>query len=189
MAHRRIGQVLVDMGFVSDEQLELLMDEQQQHPGQLLGQVALDIGLLNEEQLAQALAEQLSLQAVSVTDLTIAKDVLSLVTEPMAQMYRIIPIEFDGSTLTIATATPQNLSIQDELRTFLGYDIRVVVATESGMTAALERYFGETNESVESLVAALEDDEDLAQEQAARGGLQNRPGCGLLDRPSVYGVA
>lgn len=166
MAHRRIGQVLVDMGFVSDEQLELLMDEQQQHPGQLLGQVALDIGLLNEEQLAQALAEQLSLQAVSVTDLTIAKDVLSLVTEPMAQMYRIIPIEFDGSTLTIATATPQNLSIQDELRTFLGYDIRVVVATESGMTAALERYFGETNESVESLVAALEDDEDLAQAAA-----------------------
>ena len=166
MAHRRIGQVLVDMGFVSDEQLELLMDEQQQHPGQLLGQVALDIGLLNEEQLAQALAEQLSLQAVSVTDLTIAKDVLSLVTEPMAQMYRIIPIEFDGSTLTIATATPQNLSIQDELRTFLGYDIRVVVATESGMTAALERYFGETNESVESLVSALEDDEDLAQAAA-----------------------
>ena len=166
MAHRRIGQVLVDMGFVSDEQLELLLDEQQQHPGQLLGQVALDIGLLNEEQLAQALAEQLSLQAVSVTDLTIAKDVLALVTEPMAQMYRIIPIEFDGSTLTIATSDPQNLSTQDELRTFLGYNIRVVVATESGMIAALERYFGESNESVESLVAALEDDEDLAKAAA-----------------------
>jgi type IV pilus assembly protein PilB len=166
MAHRRIGQVLVDMGFVSDEQLELLLDEQQRHPGQLLGQVAIDIGLLSEEQLAQALAEQLSLQAVTVTDLTIAKDVLALVTEPMAQMYRIIPIEFDDSTLTIATANPQNLSTQDELRTFLGYNIRVVVATESGMIAALERYFGESNESVESLVAALEDDEDLAKAAA-----------------------
>jgi type IV pilus assembly protein PilB len=154
------------MGFVSDEQLELLLDEQQQHPGQLLGQVAIDIGLLSEEQLAQALAEQLSLQAVTVTDLTIAKDVLALVTEPMAQMYRIIPIEFDGSTLTIATADPQNLSTQDELRTFLGYNIRVVVATESGMVATLERYFGESNESVESLVAALEDDEDLAKAAA-----------------------
>ena len=166
MAHRRIGQVLVDMGFVSDEQLELLLDEQQRHPGQLLGQVAIDIGLLSEEQLAQALAEQLSLQAVTVTDLTIAKDVLELVTEPMAQMYRIVPIEFDDSTLTIATADPQNLSTQDELRTFLGYNIRVVVATESGMIAALERYFGESNESVESLVAALEDDKDLAKAAA-----------------------
>lgn len=156
----------MDMGFVSDEQLELLLDEQQQHPGQLLGQVAIDIGLLSEEQLAQALAEQLSLQAVTVTDLTIAKDVLELVTEPMAQMYRIVPIEFDGSTLTIATADPQNLSTQDELRTFLGYNIRVVVATETGMIAALERYFGESNESVESLVAALEDDEDLARAAA-----------------------
>ena len=64
MAHRRIGQVLVDMGFITDEQQELLVDEQHEHPGQLLGKVAIDMGLINDEQLAQALAEQLSLHAV-----------------------------------------------------------------------------------------------------------------------------
>ena len=53
MALRRIGQILVDLGYISDEQLELLVEEQQQRPGQLLGQVALDMALVNDEQLAR----------------------------------------------------------------------------------------------------------------------------------------
>jgi type IV pilus assembly protein PilB len=170
MAHRRIGQVLVDMGFINDEQQELLVDEQHQHPGQLLGKVAVDMGLINDEQLAQALAEQMSLQTVSVTDLTIEKDVLAMVTTPMAQMYRIIPVEFDGDTLTVAMCDPQNLSVQDELRTFLGYNIRVVVATEPAMMSVLERYYGESTESVESIVLALEEDKELA---AAAAGISS----------------
>jgi type IV pilus assembly protein PilB len=168
MAHRRIGQVLVDMGFITDEQQELLVDEQHEHPGQLLGKVAIDMGLINEEQLAQALAEQLSLGTTSASEITIKKDVLAMVTAPMAQMYRIIPVEFDGDTLTVAMCDPQNLSVQDELRTFLGYNIRVVVTTESSMAAALERYYGESTDSVESIVSALEDDKELA---AAAAGI------------------
>jgi type IV pilus assembly protein PilB len=168
MAHRRIGQVFVDMGFITDEQQELLVDEQHEHPGQLLGKVAIDMGLINEEQLAQALAEQLSLHTTSVSEITIKKDVLAMVTAPMAQMYRIVPTEFDGDTLTVAMCDPQNLSVQDELRTFLGFNIRVIVTTESGMTAALERYYGESTDSVESIVSALEDDAELA---AAAAGI------------------
>jgi len=167
MAMRRIGQIMVDMGFIDDEQLELLVDEQHQHPGQLIGRVAIDMGLISEEQLAQVLAEQLSLQSVVVTDLTIAKETLDMVTEPMAQMYRIIPTEFDGDTLTVAMCDPQNLSVQDELRTFLGYNIRVIVTTESAMLAALERYYGENTESVESIVSGLETDTELAAAAAA----------------------
>jgi type IV pilus assembly protein PilB len=170
MAHRRIGQVLVDMGFITDEQQELLVDEQHEHPGQLLGKVAIDMGLINEEQLAQALAEQLSLSVTSVSEITIKKDVLAMVTAPMAQMYRIIPIEFDGDTLSVAMCDPQNLSVQDELRTFLGFNIRVVVTTESSMTSALERYYGESTDSVESIVSALEDDKELA---AAAAGISS----------------
>ncbi len=168
MAHRRIGQVLVDMGFITDEQQELLVDEQHEHPGQLLGKVAIDMGLINEEQVVQALAEQLSLQATSISEITIKKDVLAMVTAPMAQMYRIVPVEFDGDTLTVAMCDPQNLSVQDELRTFLGFNIRVVVTAESSMTAALERYYGESTDSVESIVSALEDDAELA---AAAAGI------------------
>src|SRR5690606_17740798 len=69
-------------------------------------------------------------------------------------------------TLTIAMCDPQNLGVQDELRTFLGYNIRVVVTTESAMMAALERYYGENTESVESLVSDLESDTELARAAA-----------------------
>src|SRR5262245_51774510 len=163
MAQRRIGQILVDLGYLSDEQLELLVDEQQERSGQLLGQVAMDMGLINDDQLAQALAEQLHLRAVTLTDLHIEPKVLQMVTEPMAQMYRIVPTEFDGDTLTVAMCDPQNLHVQDELRTFLGFNIRVVVTSESAMMAALERYYGESTDSVESIVSALEEDEELAK--------------------------
>jgi type IV pilus assembly protein PilB len=55
-------------------------------------------------------------------------------------MYRVVPVQFDGNTLTVATCDPQNLTVQDELRTFLGYDIRMVVATEREFTAAIDKY-------------------------------------------------
>jgi type IV pilus assembly protein PilB len=154
------------MGFITDEQQELLVDEQHEHPGQLLGKVAIDMGLISEDQLTQALAEQLSLHTVSAADVTIKKEVLAMVTATMAQMYRIIPIEFDGDTLTVAMCDPQNLGVQDELRTFLGFNIRVVVTSESQMNSALERYYGESTESVESIVMALEDDAELASAAA-----------------------
>jgi type IV pilus assembly protein PilB len=170
MAHRRIGQVLVDMGFITDEQQELLVDEQHEHPGQLLGKVAIDMGLVNDDQLSQALAEQLSLHAVTLADIKVSNEVLAMVAAPMAQMYRVVPIEFDGDTLTVATCDPQNLSVQDELRTFLGFNIRVVVATEPAMTSQLERYYGESTDSVESIVSALEEDADLA---AAAAGISS----------------
>jgi len=170
MAHRRIGQVLVDMGFITDEQQELLVDEQHEHPGQLLGRVAIDMGLVNDDQLSQALAEQLSLHSVALADIKVSNELLAMVAAPMAQMYRVVPIEFDGETLTVATCDPQNLSVQDELRTFLGFNIRVVVATEPAMTSQLERYYGESTDSVESIVSALEEDAELA---AAAAGISS----------------
>lgn len=183
MAMRRIGQILVDVGYLSDEQLELLVDEQKQQPGQLFGRVAMDMGLVTDEQLAQALGEQMGVRVVTVSDLTIDKKVLEMVTEPMAQMYRIVPTEFDGNTLTVAMCDPQNLAVQDELRTFLGVNIRVAVTTEASMNAALERYYGENTESVESLVGDLEADEELARAAAEVGS------DGPIDLTSVEALA
>ncbi len=174
---------MVDMGFIDDDQRDLLLDEQKQHPGQLFGRVAMDMGLISDDQLAQSLAEQLSLGVTSPHEVHIEKSTLALVTEPMAQMYRVIPIAFADNELTVAMSEPQNISVQDELRTFLGYDIRVMVATEASINAALERYYGENTESVESIVQGLEDDAELAA--AARALDQEGP----IDLTSVEALA
>ena len=62
----------------------------------------------------------MSVQVVKLGEVQIAPEVVDLITEPMAQLYRVIPIKLEGNEFTLATCDPQNLSIQDELRTFLG---------------------------------------------------------------------
>jgi type IV pilus assembly protein PilB len=168
MAMRRIGQIFVDLGFITDEQLEMLLEEQQQRPDELLGQVAEGMGLVSDDQLAQALAEQMNMQVIGLSEVVVPPEVLAYVTEPMAQLYRIIPISFKNGTLVIAMCDPQKLSILDELRNFLGYDVRAVVATERDIKGALDRYYA-TAESVESLITDMEQDKDLAKAAALIG--------------------
>ena len=162
MAIRRIGQILVDLGFLREEQLELLLEEQQQRPGEMFGQIAMSMGFINDEQLAQGLAEQMGMQVVSLSDVVIPPDVLTHITEPMAQLYRIIPLSFEDNALTIAMCDPQKLSIIDELRSFLGFDIKAMVCTEKELLKALDRYYSAGGESVETLIADMEQDDELA---------------------------
>ena len=161
MAIRRLGQILVDLGYITDEQLDMLLAEQRRKPGELLGKLAESLGLITDEQLAEALAEQMAMRVVTLSETTINPKIIDKVTEPMAQLYRIIPIDFRDDTLTIATCEPQKLSVQDELRTLLGYNIRACVATEKEIVTALERYYASNVESLEKLVKNLEADKEL----------------------------
>jgi len=161
MAPRRIGQILVDLGFLTDEQLEIIVEEQEQQPGTLLGKIAEDMQLITDEQLIQALAEQMSMQTVSLEDADLKPEILARVTETMAQLYRIVPVAFENGVLTVATCDPQNLTIQDELRTFLGHEIHMLIATERDVLTTIERHYDSEAESVEKLVAELANDADL----------------------------
>ncbi len=183
MAIRRIGQILVDLGFITDEQLEVLLEEQQQRPGELLGKIAEDMALINDDQLAQALAEQMHMQVVSLEGVELSRELITTLTDSMAQMYRVIPVIKEDRTLTLATCDPQNLAIQDELRNFLGYDIRLVVATEGDIKRALSKYYADDTESIESILSELEEDEELKQAVAAASA------HGAVDLTSVETLA
>ncbi|MEZ6103197.1 MAG: ATPase, T2SS/T4P/T4SS family [Pirellulaceae bacterium] len=167
MAIRRIGQILIDLGFLNEDQLEMLLEEQRRNPGELLGRIGLEMGLIDGEQLALALAEQMNMQVVALGDHQIGPETIALMTEPMAQLYRAVPLQLQDGILTVATCEPQNLSIQDEMRTFLGYSIRVVVATERDIQKALDRYYSEASESFEQIVDELHDSDELAKAAAA----------------------
>ena len=182
MAIKKIGQIFIDLGFIDEDQLETLLEEQQKRPGELIGQIAVDLDMLNDEKLVQALAQQMGMQAISLSEIVIAQDVLTYVTEPMANLYRIIPIAFRDGTLTIAMCDPQKLATLDELRNFLGYDIRAVVATEREVKAALDRYYS-TSDSVESIIADMEGDSEFSAALSAA----NREGA--FDLTNVEALA
>jgi type IV pilus assembly protein PilB len=167
MAIRRIGQIFVDLGFIDEDQLEMLLEEQQENrPNELLGKIAESLGMVTEEQVAQALAEQMGMQTFSLSEAVIPPEVLNYITEPMAQLYRIIPIAFKDDTLTIAMCDPQKLQILDELRNFLGYDVRAVVTTETEIQQALDRYYS-TVENLSSIIEDIKDDDDLTAAASA----------------------
>ena len=182
MAIRRIGQILVDLGFLREEQRDMLLEEQQQRAGEMFGQIAISMGLISDEQLVQALAEQMNMPVVSLADIVIEPEVLQYITEPMAQLYRIVPVSFEDNTLTIAMCDPQKLSIIDELRSFLGMNIEAMVATERDVLKALDRYYAVGGESVETLIAGMEQDAEL---MAAVHALD----AGALDLTSVEALA
>ncbi|NBV46579.1 MAG: pilus assembly protein PilB [Planctomycetia bacterium] len=183
MALKRLGQILLDLGLCDEQQLAVMLEEQQSRGGELLGKVGLSLGFYSEDQLGEALAEQWNTTFVTLYDRTIAPEVLKLVSEPMAQLYRVIPLELSGERLTVATAEPQKIQVADELRTFLGYDIHNCVATEAEIQKAIEKYYSADNESVESLVESLEADTDLAAAAAAAGKE------GITDLTSVEALA
>jgi len=183
MALKRIGQILVDLGLVDDNQLATMLEEQSARSGELLGGVGVSLGFYTDEQLGEALAEQWGTTFVTLYDRAIPSEVIRLISEPMAQLYRVVPLELSGNRLTVASADPQKIQIADELRTLLGYDIHVCVATEAEITKTIEKLFMSENESVESLVSDLEGDTELAAAAAAAGKE------GVTDLTSVEALA
>ena len=169
MALKRLGQILIDLGLVDEQQLATMLEEQSSRGGERLGSVGISLGFFTDEQLGEALAEQWSTTFVTLYDRSISPEVLKLISEPMAQLYRVIPLSLSDNRLTIASADPQKIQIADELRTFLGYDVHVVVATEPEIQKTIEKLFSSETESVESLVDDLEHDGDLAAAAAAAG--------------------
>ncbi len=125
MALRKIGQILIDLGFLDEDQLDMLLSEQERNPGQLLGKIGLEMGLLIGRAAGSGAGRTAEHAGRHVGRDEAARRTCSRwCPETMAQLYRVIPIQFKDNVLTVATCDPQNLAIQDEMRTFLGFEIR-----------------------------------------------------------------
>ena len=184
MALRRLGQILIDLGMIEEHQLDLMLEEQAARGGELLGRVGVALGHISDEQLCEALAEQWGTTVVGLVDRPMRAEVLDLVSEPMAQLYWIVPVELSGNRLTIASAEPQKIQIADELRVLLGYDIHVCVTTEHDIQKTIEKYYSSQTDTVESIVVALEADKELEAAARAAAALD-----GPIDLTSVEALA
>jgi type IV pilus assembly protein PilB len=152
---------LVDLGYLSEDQLWDVLNEQKNRPEMVLGQVAVSMGLVTDPQVDQAVAEQLGMQVVNLNDLTIASQVLDMVPEAMATVYKIVPISFRNDVLTVAMADPQNIAALDDLRNMLNLEVKGAVSNERDVKAAIERFYADKQASIEDVVAELEKDQQL----------------------------
>jgi type IV pilus assembly protein PilB len=87
----------------------------------------------------------------------------------MASIYKIMPVSLKNNVLTVAMADPQNIAALDDLRNFLGYDVRGAVSNPADVQAAIERFYADRQESIEDVISSLEDDEEFEDARQDRG--------------------
>ena len=160
MALKKLGKILLDLGLVDDMQLETMLEKQKTGEGQLLGRIGLQLEYYSDEQLGEALAEQWNTSFITLEGRKIPVEVLQLVSNTMAQLYRIVPVELNGDLLTIASYEPQKLHIADELKVLLGVNVKVVVATEAEIAKFVKKNY-EEEDSILGLIEQADADVDL----------------------------
>ncbi len=158
MAQRRLGQILVDLGYLTEDQLWDILEAQKQSQGEILGQLAIRMGFVSEAQVTEALAEQWGMPVVNLSETTIPAKALELVPQTMADVYKIVPISLKDNVLTVAMADPQNLGALDDLRSMLGVEVRGAVSNAKDVDAAIARQYAGREESIEDIISKLEED-------------------------------
>ena len=164
---------MVDMGYLDEETLWKVLEEQKRSGTDLLGKVAVRMGLVKEDQVLKALGEQLGMKVVKLADITIPAELTDLVNESMATAYKIVPVSQNkkDKSLTVAMAEPQNPSTLDSLKMFLSTEVKGAIASEADVMAAIERLYAGHHESIQDVVKQIEQDKDLSK--LAGRSLQN----------------
>ena len=162
---RRLGTIMVDMGYLDEETLWKVLEEQKRSGTDLLGKVAVRMGLVKEDQVLKALGEQLGMKVVKLVDITIPAELTELVNESMATAYKIVPVSQNkkDKSLTVAMAEPQNPSTLDSLKMFLSTEVKGAIASEADVMAAIERLYAGHHESIQDVVKQIEQDKDLSK--------------------------
>lgn len=154
---RKLGQVLVDLGFIDEAQMEAFFEEAR-NKDLTLERVVLDSGLVNEEQMLQALAEQMGMRIVNLDEAKPQQAAMGMVQQQMAELYKMLPLSYENDILTVVMADPNNLQALDDIRNFLGIQqVQAVLAPLKKIEEAIIKAYSATEEeSIASVIASLE---------------------------------
>ena len=162
---RKLGQVLVDLGFLDEDQLFDVLNEARETVQQI-GQVAMSRGLITEDQLYQALAEQFGMKTVNMPEVKFQEEAIKLVPETMAQVYKIIPMSLKDNVLTVIMAEPQNLPALDDLRNFIGVkEVRALLTSTKLLQEYQPKAYAGKQESIIDIIKELEDNPEFGKLQ------------------------
>lgn len=112
----RIGDVLKELDYINDDELEEALAYQREHRGVRLGQTLIDLGYITEDQLLDALSKRLDVPLVDIGAVDVDIDAVRLVPENIAQETSTLPIAATDSTITIVTDNPLNFYGIEEIR-------------------------------------------------------------------------
>lgn len=137
---KRLGEMLVAGGLIKEEQLKKALDEQKKRGGKV-GEVLVDLGFVSEHDLATFLGRQLNLPYIEIEKQLVDTDIVRLIPGAMARRVIALPLYKDKESLVVAMADPLNIFGLDDIKKATGKEIRQVVATRSDILKAIDRYY------------------------------------------------
>jgi len=153
---KRIGEVLVEQGFMQPRQIEEGL-ELQKKSGKQLGKCLVELGFISEEKLIDVLSAQLDIQHVVLDNFSFSPRLMDLVPEEMVRKYKVIPLFENNGVITVAMADPSNLRTIDHLKFKTGKEIEPVIAAEKSIMAAVERIYANRLESMTDILGNASD--------------------------------
>jgi MSHA biogenesis protein MshE len=141
----RLGDLLIQEGLLSNEQLGLALEEQKRS-GRKLGRIFVDSGYVTEDGIAKALARQLRAEFVDLRSFQPKPDLIKLLPEPQARRFRAIVLGEQDGQLRVGFADPTDITAYDEVARIVRRDIELVVVIESQLVPLLDRVYRRTEE-------------------------------------------
>jgi type IV pilus assembly protein PilB len=142
---KRIGELLVEAGVLSQSQLEQALFAQRKD-GRKLGQLLIELGLVSEIQLTQTLSRQLAVPWVSLYHVDFSRALLNLVSRESAEKYSLVPIfvrrvRKQGDTLYVAMDDPTHEGAIEEIARAASMPVKPMIACPSDIRAAIRVYY------------------------------------------------
>jgi len=161
---KQLAEILLESGFVDEAQLAAAYDEHQRE-GRSLGRVLVEHGVLTEAQLVAALAHQIGLPFVDLTDHNVDGSAVALVPAAVCRRHAVLPIGYDEGRLVLAMADPGNVFALDDVRSMTGLELRPVVATRDDLLNAVDRFCrAEADlDDLSTSMGSAEDEDDLGR--------------------------
>ncbi len=166
MANLRLGELLVRQGLVRPDQMARALEEQKK-TGNRLSTLLINLGIIKENALLKGLEKIYQLPGIDLSNFPVQPQALQLVPRDICEKHLLIPVQKVGTgTLVVAFSDPSNVAVRDDLRFITRCKIQAVVATETSIVSAFEKYFGANISAIGKQVEA----ENLSSDDIVVGG-------------------
>ena len=138
---KQLGELLIECKLISRENLEEALQIQNDKSGVLIGQVLVQMGLITEEAIAQALTAQYGFPFLPLAGYEIDPEVAKVIPEHVAKQYGLIAVDRVGSVLTVAMSNPLNRQAIEDIEMMSHFKIQIFVTTGSDVNEAIKRCY------------------------------------------------
>jgi general secretion pathway protein E len=176
---KKLGEILIDRGLLTPEDLERALGIQRERSGEKIGRILIDLGFLAQRDLLQALSEQLGLPVASLDGPPPVTPETERLSPRFLRQARALPLAVHGTELRLAMADPLDFETLSVVRQATGLTVQPELAIEAEILDALERYYGE--EDKESATSGLDGEESAADLEQLRDMASEAPVIRLVN--------